>query len=86
MKKYGISVDDDLAEAIENARIQHSDGGETEIRPRSVVCQEWLQYGRVYAEFLDEEADFTIDSEREALSWLRTALRNQLASEQARTR
>lgn len=81
MESFGINVDDDVAERVENRRIIETPEGEREIVSRSQVCNQLLRLGLIAAETLDD-ADFDVPEGRAREAMVRQAMLDQVLAEQ----
>jgi len=82
VQSFGINVDDDVAERIENRRIIETPEGDREILSRSQVCNNLLRLGLVAAETLDD-ADFEVPEGRAREAMLRQAMLDQVLAEES---
>lgn len=85
MQSFGVNVDDDTADRIEDRRITTDADGSRAVLPRSEVVRELLRLGLVAAEAF-EKTDTEIPSGRPQEAFLRQAIFDQVADEQERER
>lgn len=81
MQSFGINVDDDVADRIEERRVTVTDDGAREIVSRSKVANRLLRLGLAAAETLDD-ADIDVPDGRPREALVRQALLDQVVAEQ----
>lgn len=81
MQSFGINVDDEVAEKIEDRRVRITEDGSREIDSRSKVCNRLLRLGLVAAEALDD-AEFEVPEGHPREAMIRQAVVDQVFAEQ----
>lgn len=80
MAKFGVSLNDDLAERIEQRRVSEDASGDTSVRSRSAVIAEYVELGVAAADII-AESDLDLPDERAKRMFMRQALLNELDRE-----
>jgi len=81
-RKYGVSVDDDIADGIEQYRIRvDPETGAQDIVGRSQAVRELVSIGLAAAELIENSDDLDLDHGKPREAFVRQAVLNELRRE-----